>query len=47
MARIISNGSAGIVKRVFEKNIVWMRVIDIAGSIRKRGILFGADFIKP
>jgi hypothetical protein len=44
-ARIIRNGSAGIVNLVFEKNIVWMMVIDIAGSKSKKGIVFDSDLI--
>jgi hypothetical protein len=44
-ARIIRNGSASTVNLVFEKNIVWIRVMDIAGRISSRGILFVSDFI--
>ena len=44
-ARIIRNGSAGIVNLVLEKNMVWMTVIDIAGSKSKKGIVLDSDFI--
>ena len=46
-ARIMRNGSAGIVNLVLEKNIVCIRVIDTAGSISRKGILFVSDFIYP